>query len=226
MVALGGLLFANPAWVPPFHWRKWRIMVILGGLLFADLARVPPLYWRKWRIMVTLGECCFRHAAVKQVPHELPRCRTLLAISALPTGYFKHLSVFIGEFMQCLTSSAYLGQTATLHQTVRCLWLLARLIQRPDFALLSASSVIPNDVNLTILSFKPWFRFPLCHAPRCLMMQTWQYSRFRHRFRFLFTGSAILSRPSPQESPQRRRRRRTFGPPAHTARVCLCPIPV
>jgi hypothetical protein len=68
-------------------------------------------------------------------PTSYPSCRTLPVISALPTRYFKHLSVFIGEFMQCLTSSAYLGQTATLHQTVRCLWLLARLIQRPDFAL-------------------------------------------------------------------------------------------
>jgi hypothetical protein len=167
--------------------------------------------------MVILGECCFRHAAVKQAPSSYTRCRTLPVISALPTRYFKHLSVFIGEFTQCLISPAHLGQTATLHQTVRCPWLLARLIQRPDFALLSASSVhtkrceprnalvqalvsisffagsaVPNDVNLAMLSFKHWFRFPLCQAPRCPMMQTWQYSRLSTGFGFFLPAPRWL----------------------------------
>jgi hypothetical protein len=63
----------------------------------------PPFHYRGCRIMVILGECCFRHAAVKQAPSSYTRCRTPPVISALPTRYFKHLSVFIGESMQCLT---------------------------------------------------------------------------------------------------------------------------
>ncbi len=163
MAALASLLFANPAWVPP----SLTARVADNGRPRRSLVRRPRVGSPSLLAEVadnghprrSLLSSCSSKASP---PTSYPSCQTPPVISALPTRYFKHLSVFIGEFMQCLTSSAHLGQTATLHQTVRCLWLLARLIQRPDFALLSASSVIPNDVNLTILSFKSWFRFPLC----------------------------------------------------------------
>jgi hypothetical protein len=97
--------------------------------------------------MVILADRCFRHAAVKQVPSSYPAAERFSLSAHFPPDISSTCLFLLGSLCNaslrqptsakqplCITRCvAHL--TATLHQTVRCLWLLARLIQRPDFAL-------------------------------------------------------------------------------------------